>query len=52
MLDPTPTQRPYLMHITRNYPPLWGGMERLNWRMVQELVRRYYRNDQPMARAT
>lgn len=25
--------------ITRNFPPLRGGMERLNWRMAQELAK-------------
>jgi len=25
--------------ITRNFPPLWGGMERLNWHMAEELSR-------------
>jgi len=28
---------PKLLHITRNYPPLWGGMERLNWHISAEL---------------
>lgn len=36
-----PTSRPKLLHITRNYPPLLGGMERLNWRMSQELSKSY-----------
>lgn len=26
-----------ILHITRNYPPLWGGMERLNWHISAEL---------------
>lgn len=30
-----------LLLVTRNFPPLWGGMERLNWHMAQELGRRY-----------
>lgn len=25
--------------VTRNMPPLWGGMEQLNWHMVDELSR-------------
>jgi phosphatidylinositol alpha-1,6-mannosyltransferase len=27
--------------ITRNFPPLWGGMERLNLHLVEELSRRF-----------
>lgn len=27
--------------ISRNFPPLWGGMERLNLHMVEELSRRF-----------
>lgn len=27
--------------VTRNFPPLWGGMERLNWHMADELSREY-----------
>lgn len=27
--------------ITRNYPPLWGGMERLNLNMVEQLAKRF-----------
>lgn len=30
-------QRPRLLHITRNLPPLVGGMERLNWHIADEL---------------
>ncbi|MCL2021731.1 MAG: glycosyltransferase family 4 protein [Betaproteobacteria bacterium] len=30
-----------LLIITRNFPPLWGGMERLNWHMAEELSRFY-----------
>lgn len=30
-----------ILLITRNFPPLWGGMERLNWHMAAELARRY-----------
>jgi len=26
--------------VTRNMPPLWGGMEQLNWHMVDELAKR------------
>lgn len=29
-----------IMHITRNMPPLVGGMERLNWHMANELSKR------------
>ena len=32
--------RPRILLLTRNYPPLWGGMERLVWRMSHELARR------------
>lgn len=31
--------QPLLLHITRNYPPLVGGMERLNWHLGQELAK-------------
>lgn len=27
--------------LTRNFPPLWGGMERLNWHLAEELSRRF-----------
>lgn len=27
--------------ITRNYPPLWGGMERLNLNLVEQFARRH-----------
>lgn len=30
-------RQPRILHITRNLPPLVGGMERLNWHMVDEL---------------
>ncbi len=30
-----------LLLITRNFPPLWGGMERLNWHIADELAREY-----------
>ncbi len=33
--------KPRLLMVTRNFPPLWGGMERLNWHMAQELVKRF-----------
>lgn len=26
--------------VTRNFPPLWGGMERLNLHLAEELARR------------
>lgn len=28
-----------VLHVTRNFPPLWGGMERLNWHLAHELRR-------------
>ncbi len=31
------TARPRVLHITRNLPPLVGGMERLNWHIADEL---------------
>jgi len=31
--------RPRILHITRNLPPLVGGMERLNWHIADELSR-------------
>ncbi|MGC8508852.1 MAG: glycosyltransferase, partial [Thiomonas sp.] len=34
-----PYQR--LLLITRNFPPLWGGMERLNWHLADELSQHY-----------
>ena len=30
---------PRVLHITRNLPPLVGGMERLNWHMAEELAK-------------
>jgi len=33
-------ERPRILLVTRNLPPLIGGMERLNWHMAQELARR------------
>lgn len=30
-----------LLLITRNFPPLWGGMERLNWYLTEQLARRF-----------
>ena len=32
-------EHPRILHITRNLPPLLGGMERLNWHMADELSR-------------
>src|SRR5690554_2120179 len=32
--------RPKILLITRNLPPLVGGMERLNWHMADELSKR------------
>lgn len=31
--------QPRTLHITRNLPPLVGGMERLNWHIADELSR-------------
>ena len=36
----TDTRRPRILIITRNLPPLIGGMERLNWHMAGELSQR------------
>lgn len=36
MSDPS---RPRILLITRNLPPLVGGMERLNWHMAEELAK-------------
>ena len=33
------TDRPRLLLVTRNLPPLVGGMERLNWHMADELAK-------------
>lgn len=33
--------RPKLLLVTRNFPPLWGGMERLNWHMAAELAKSF-----------
>ncbi|WP_329742485.1 glycosyltransferase family 4 protein [Dyella sp. A6] len=35
----TETRRPRILLVTRNLPPLVGGMERLNWHMAEELSR-------------
>lgn len=34
------TARLRILHVTRNLPPLVGGMERLNWHIADELARR------------
>ena len=31
-------EKPRVLLITRNLPPLLGGMERLNWHMASELT--------------
>ena len=31
---------PRILIVTRNMPPLWGGMEQLNWHLADELSRR------------
>ncbi len=33
--------RQKLLLVTRNFPPLWGGMERLNWHMAAELSKNF-----------
>lgn len=33
--------RQKLLLVTRNFPPLWGGMERLNWHMAAELSKSF-----------
>ncbi|WHZ19263.1 MAG: hypothetical protein OJF55_001412 [Rhodanobacteraceae bacterium] len=35
----TEPRRPRILLITRNLPPLVGGMERLNWHMAEELAK-------------
>lgn len=35
----TTTRRPRILIVTRNLPPLVGGMEQLNWHMADELAR-------------
>lgn len=35
-----PPPRPRILLVTRNLPPLVGGMERLNWHIADELSRR------------
>lgn len=37
-MNPEP-RRPRILLVTRNLPPLVGGMERLNWHMADELSR-------------
>ena len=37
----TPSGKPSLLLVTRNFPPLWGGMERLNWHIADELTHAY-----------
>ena len=32
---------PRLLLISRNFPPMWGGMERLNWHMAAELAKTF-----------
>jgi phosphatidyl-myo-inositol dimannoside synthase len=36
----TEGERSRVLLITRNMPPLWGGMEQLNWHLVDELRRK------------
>ncbi len=36
-----PPDRPRVLLVTRNFPPLWGGMERLNWHIADELTHAY-----------
>lgn len=35
----TASRRPRILIVTRNLPPLVGGMERLNWHMAEELAK-------------
>ena len=35
----TESHRPRVLLVTRNLPPLVGGMERLNWHMAEELAK-------------
>lgn len=35
------SERCRLLLVTRNFPPLWGGMERLNWHLADQLAKRY-----------
>ena len=35
------TGKSRLLLVTRNFPPLWGGMERLNWHLADELTHAY-----------
>ena len=35
----TAVARPRILLVTRNLPPLMGGMERLNWHMADELAK-------------
>lgn len=35
------SERRRLLLVTRNFPPLWGGMERLNWHLADQLAKRY-----------
>jgi len=37
----TAEQRPRILLVTRNLPPLVGGMERLNWHMAEELAKSF-----------
>jgi phosphatidylinositol alpha-1,6-mannosyltransferase len=32
-------QRLRVLIVTRNFPPQWGGMERLNWHLAEQLAR-------------
>ena len=38
-MAPTTSAATRILHITRNLPPLVGGMERLNWHIADELSR-------------
>ena len=38
--QPRPERQGVLL-VTRNFPPLWGGMERLNWHLAAELGKRH-----------
>jgi phosphatidyl-myo-inositol dimannoside synthase len=31
--------RTRILVVTKNFPPLWGGMEKLNWHLIQQLAK-------------
>ena len=40
MASTGPSHRSGVVLLTRNFPPLWGGMERLNWNLAMQLAQR------------